>query len=81
MDTLVDLINIVNKKRLSKIDVLDKTFLNSKSENLYYKLYNGIESGKIKTDEAASQLVHGTHKSDSRYKMLKSRLKAKRKRS
>jgi hypothetical protein len=77
MDTLVDLINIVNKKRLSKIDVLDKTFLNSKSENLYYKLYNGIESGKIKTDEAAAQLVHGTHKSDSRYKMLKSRLKAK----
>ena len=39
MDTLVDLINVVNKKRLSKIDVLDKTFLNSKSENLYYKLY------------------------------------------
>jgi hypothetical protein len=77
MDTLVDLINVVNKKRLSKIDVLDKTFLNSKSENLYYKLYNGIESGKIKTDEAAAQLVYGTHKSDPRYKMLKSRLKDK----
>lgn len=77
MDTLSDLISVVNKKRLSKIDVLDKTFLNSKNENLYYKLYSGIESGKIKTDEAAAQFVYGSHKADPRYKMLKSRLKDK----
>ena len=77
METLSDLIRVVNKKRISKIDVLDKTFLNSKSENLYYKLYNAIESGKISTDEEAAQLVYGTNKTDPRYKMLKSRLKDK----
>ena len=77
METLSDLIRVVNKKRISKIDVLDKTFLNSKSENLYYKLYNAIESGKISTDEEAAQLVYGTNKADPRYKMLKSRLRDK----
>lgn len=77
MNTLSDLINLVNKKRLSKIDVLDKTFLNGKSENLYYKLYNAIETKQIKNDDEAAQFVYGTSKSDPRYKMLKSRLKDK----
>ncbi|MBK8351780.1 MAG: hypothetical protein IPL21_08765 [Saprospirales bacterium] len=46
MDTLIELTKIVNRKRLSKIDVFDKTFLNKDNTNLYYQLYSGIESGK-----------------------------------
>jgi len=77
METLTDLIQVVNRKRISKIDVLDKTFLNAKSENLYYKLYHAIETKQVKTDEEASQLLYGTGRNDTRYKVLKSRLKEK----
>ena len=34
METLKQLVKIVNRKRLSKIDVFDKTFLNQNSKNL-----------------------------------------------
>ena len=77
MDTLIELTKIVNRKRLSKIDVFDKTFLNKDNTNLYYQLYSGIESGKIKNDDDAGKLLYGTNKSDTRFKMLKSRYKSK----
>ena len=77
METLTELVNIVNKKRLSKVDVLDKTFLNSKNDNLYFKLYNAIAEKKAPNDEVAAQLLYQSSKSDPRYKMLKSRFKNK----
>ena len=77
METLMELTKIVNRKRLSKIDVLDKTFLNKDNTNLYYKLYSGIESGAITSDDEAGKLLYGTDKSDTRYRMLKSRYKEK----
>ena len=77
METLMELTKIVNRKRLSKIDVLDKTFLHAGSTNLYYRLYSGIESGSIKSDDDAGKLLYGTDKSDTRYRMLKSRYKEK----
>ncbi|MDB5226521.1 MAG: hypothetical protein JWN78_714 [Bacteroidota bacterium] len=77
METLSELINVVNRKRLSKIDVLDKTFLKSKSTNLYYKLYDAIERKQVMTDEEAGVLIYGTGRDDPRYRMLKSRLKEK----
>ncbi|MFN8238078.1 MAG: hypothetical protein U0T77_07900 [Chitinophagales bacterium] len=59
------------------MDVLDKTFLNDKNNNLYYQLYNAIEKGMVNTDEDAGKLLYGTGKNDPRYRMLKSRLKDK----
>jgi hypothetical protein len=56
MDALKELVKIVNRKRLSKIDVFDKTFLNQDNANLYYKLYEGLESGKIKDDITAQSI-------------------------
>ncbi|MFN8284558.1 MAG: hypothetical protein U0U67_15155 [Chitinophagales bacterium] len=77
MEALIELTKIVNRKRLSKIDVLDKTFLNTDSTNLYYRLYKGIENGSIKNDDDAGRLLYGTDKADKRYRMLKSRYKSK----
>ena len=77
METLIELTKIVNRKRLSKIDVFDKTFLNKDNTNLYYQLYSGIENGNIKNDDDAGKLLYGTDKSDTRFKMLKSRYKSK----
>jgi hypothetical protein len=77
MDTLKELVKIVNRKRLSKIDVFDKTFLNQDNANLYYKLYEGLESGKIKDDESAAQYIYDSHDKDAKFRKLKSRFKTK----
>jgi hypothetical protein len=77
MDTLKELVKIVNRKRLSKIDVFDKTFLNQDNANLYYKLYEGLESGIIKDDESAAQYIYDSHDKDAKFRKLKSRFKSK----
>jgi hypothetical protein len=77
MDALVEIIKVLNRKRLSKIDVFDKTLLNQNNSNLYYKLYEGLESGKIKDDVSASLYLYGTNEKDARFRKLKSRFKAK----
>ena len=77
MDTLKELIKIVSRKRLSKIDVFDKTFLSQTNNNLYYQLYEGIESGKINDDESGAKYLYGNEDKDAKYRKLKSRFKAK----
>lgn len=77
MESLKELLKIVNRKRLSKIDVFDQTFLKSDNTNLYYKLYQGIESGKINTDTDAALYLYGSDEKDAKYRKLKSRFKNK----
>ena len=77
METLKQLVKIVNRKRLSKIDVFDKTFLNQNSTNLYYKLYVGIESDNINNDADAAKYLYGTDEKDAKFRKLKSRFKEK----
>ena len=77
METLKQLVKIVNRKRLSKIDVFDKTFLNQSSTNLYYKLYVGIESDNINNDTEAAKYLYGTDEKDAKFRKLKSRFKEK----
>lgn len=77
MDTLKELVKIVNRKRLSKIDVFDRTFLNQNNSNLYYKLYEGLESGKIVDDVSAAKYLYDSEEKDARFRKLKSRFKTK----
>lgn len=77
METIKQLVKIVNRKRLSKIDVFDKTFLNQNSANLYYKLYEGIESEQINDDAEAAKYLYGTDDKDAKFRKLKSRFKEK----
>lgn len=77
MDTLKELVKIVNRKRLSKIDVFDKTFLNQNNSNLYYQFYSGIEKGIIVSDESAAAHLYGINEKDAKYRKLKSRFKSK----
>ena len=78
MDTLKELVKIVNRKRLSKIDVFDKTFLNQNNSNLYYTLYEGLESGKITDDVSAAKYLYDSEDKDAKFRKLKSRFKNKR---
>ena len=77
METLKELVKVLNRKRLSKIDVFDKTFLNQNNTNLYYKLYEGLESGKITDDSSAAKYLYGSHDKDAKFRKLKSRFKDK----
>lgn len=77
MDALKELVKIVNRKRLSKIDVFDKTFLNQNNANLYYKLYEGLENGKITDDESAAKYLYNSNEKDAKFRKLKSRFKTK----
>jgi hypothetical protein len=76
MDALKELVKIVNRKRLSKIDVFDKTFLNQNNSNLYYKLYEGLESGKLKMI-LQLQNIYTNRRKDAKFRKLKSRFKNK----
>lgn len=77
MDTLKELVKVVNRKRLSKIDLFDKTFLNQSNSNLYFKLYDGLDSGIIKDDESAANYLYGSQVKDARFRKIKSRFKDK----
>lgn len=77
MNALQELVKIVNRKRLSKIDVFDKTFLNQTNSNLYYKLYEGLESGKITDDSTAAKYLYDSQDRDAKFRKLKSRFKGK----
>ncbi len=77
MDALKELVKIVNRKRLSKIDVFDKTFLSQNNTNLYYKLYEGLENGEIIDDISAARYLYNSDEKDSKFRKLKSRFKIK----
>lgn len=77
MDTLKELLKIVNRKRLSKVDVFDKTFFNQNHTNLYLKLYEGLEKGIITNDETAADYIYGNADKDAKFRKLKSRFKVK----
>lgn len=74
MDDLIDLVEILNKKRLSKIEIFDKSYLSNK-DSLFSKLYEGISSGKIKCDKDASSFLYGTEKITVKFRQLKSRFR------
>ncbi len=77
MEALKELVKIVNRKRLSKIDVLDKTLLSQGASNLYLKLYEGLENGSIKDDLSAAKYLYDSNEKDAKFRKLKSRFKSK----
>lgn len=74
MEALKQLISIINKKRLSKIEILDRSFLSEK-DSLFAKFYDGVANGVFESDEEASMYLYGSDAKDLRYRKLKSRFK------
>lgn len=74
MEQLKELINIVNKRKLSQIEVFDKSLI-SRKDTLFAKLYDGIADGNIKSDEEAILYIYGNEKDAANYRKLKSRFK------
>ncbi|HMX61086.1 MAG TPA: hypothetical protein PKK18_11100 [Chitinophagales bacterium] len=74
MENLIELVQIINKRKLSQIEILDKSLL-SRKDTLFSKLYNGIADGIIKNDDDALQYLYGNDKESTNYRKLKSRFK------
>lgn len=71
MDTLKDLINVVNKKAIKRVEVMgNSTNYSSKMR----ELYDGIAEGKFETDHDAAQALYDGDENDANYKKLKYRL-------
>ncbi len=74
MDEIVDLVNLVSKKRTNKLEILgDPKSKNSKIQ----EFYNGINEGKIKSDSDALKLLYGLDTPNQKYSKLKNRLEDK----
>ncbi|MEZ5009902.1 MAG: hypothetical protein R2728_11085 [Chitinophagales bacterium] len=71
MNTLRQIISVVSRKRISKVEIFDKTLL-STEDSKFTELYNAIESDQVKTDSEAAQLIYNDPNSVN-YRKLKSR--------
>ncbi len=74
MKKLIEMSEIITQKRAKKIEVINKTVLNNKAHKLS-QLYDGIISGKFKTDAVAAEALYNAPPSDSRYATLKNNFK------
>ncbi|MBP8074140.1 MAG: hypothetical protein KAY96_05235 [Bacteroidia bacterium] len=74
MDRLQEIIRVVGRMRLRRIEVFNET-AGRYRKNLYYRLYQGIKEGTFKTDADASMALFGVEPSEKKYLMLKSRVK------
>jgi hypothetical protein len=74
MENLIELVNIINKRKLSQIEVFDKSLI-SRKDTLFSKFYNGLADGLIKSDEEAVLYIYGSAKDATNYRKLKSRFK------
>lgn len=72
MRNLVEVSKIVTKKRVSKIEIFDKSLLNKK-DSKFNEFYDGLVNEKFGTDEEAAEFLYATTPLDDKYRQLKSR--------
>lgn len=72
MKTLIEISKIVTKKRISKIEIFDKSLLNKK-DSKFNEFYEGLITEKFKTDEEAAKVLYDSTPLDDKYRQLKSR--------
>lgn len=72
MRNLIEISKIVTKKRISKIEIFDKSLLNKK-DSKFNEFYDGLINEQFTTDEEAASFLYGTTPLDDKYRQLKSR--------
>ncbi|MBK7872262.1 MAG: hypothetical protein IPJ74_17100 [Saprospiraceae bacterium] len=75
MENLLEIINVLTKRKIAKIEVLDEQILHNK-DSKFGALYEALITGKINKDEDAAQILYNNKDiGDPRYRKLKSRFK------
>lgn len=75
MRKLKEIISVITRRRIKKIEVFNEGKGRSLNDNLYFRLYKGIKEGRYNSDEDAALDLFQAEPSDKRYQMLKSRVK------
>lgn len=75
MDSIAEIIKIVTKRRIKKVELFDESSRNKNSN--YFKLFEGIHQGTYKSDEEAAKDLYDCDPSEKKYLILKTRLKQK----
>ena len=72
MKNLIELVKILTRRKISKIEILDPQTIKDQS-NFYTQFYNGILSGEFKSERDVSQKIYGTNELTTKFRKLKSR--------
>lgn len=73
MDSLRELVHIVSKQKVKKIEIIGNS---TNTKNKMHQLYEGIHSGKFISDDGAAKMLYDSVPEDSNYKKLKYRLQS-----
>ncbi len=76
MNSLKEITQVITRLKLEKIEFIDDEPNPGDQDNIS-KLYFGIKSNSLTTDQQAAQLIYGSPLLDSRYTTLKNRLRNK----
>jgi hypothetical protein len=71
METLKEIIGLINSSRFKQSDYLELDKLNTKTK--FGQLYFGISTGKIQSDKDAAELIYNDKPGSAPYRKLKSR--------
>lgn len=76
MESLKEIVKILNKKRLDKIELIDENLI-SRSDSLLTKYYLAIKNEEISNDEDALKFLYGANNlsNQQKYRTLKSRFR------
>ena len=74
MEHLSEIVKIITRKKLRKLDVVDESMLNNNA-SMFKLFYDGILKDEFDTDESAAKILYDSQPSDDRYRQLKSRFR------
>ncbi|MEZ5043419.1 MAG: hypothetical protein R2828_26215 [Saprospiraceae bacterium] len=74
MKNLLEIIKIVTKKKVKKIEIFDDQALKNKSGK-FNEFYEALSSGKLKNDRDAATYLYECSPQDPKYRQLKSRFR------
>lgn len=74
MKNLIEIAQIITKKKIRKIEIFDEHYLQNKSSK-FNDFYEGLIQGKFKNDRDAAEHLYKSTPKDDKYRQLKSRFR------
>ncbi len=74
MKNLIEIAQIVTKKRVKKLEIFDDYYLQNKSSK-FNEFYEALVQDKFKNDRDAAAFLYGSTPKDDKYRQLKSRFR------
>ncbi len=72
MEKLLELAQIVNRRKVGKIEIFDRNALTDTTSK-FNRLYQAITGDEVMSDGDAAKLIYGNEEEDAKYRQLKSR--------